>query len=162
MAEDFTAHALTSGMQRRVQKNQGCMAHFTHVRSVCSLPSPLPYVSTCADFCNDIWCVVLIRCAGLVPRPRPNPEYLPTYVQFRLSDLLTILIPFFTKELKMQRVNLLSLHFMLAFQPWKSFVYLAIEYKPLTVPVGNSNHWWSIILYKSVLAVIILPQKEKD
>lgn len=53
-----------------------------------------------------------------------------------VSDLLSILIPFFRKELKMQRVDLLSLHFMLAFQPQKTFVYSAIEYKPLNVP-GN-------------------------
>ena len=48
-----------------------------------------------------------------------------------LSNLLTILIPFFRKELKMQRVDL---HFMLALRPRKSFVYLAVEYEPLTVP----------------------------
>ena len=78
-----------------------------------------------------------------------------------VSDLLTILIPFCRKELKMQSVELLSLHLMLAFQP-----HLAFEYEPLTVPVGNSNHWWSIILYKSVLLAIIkfivLPQKNKN
>ena len=104
-------HALTSGMQRRIVANHSIekprlhSSLYSSSKVSLSLPSPLPYLSMHAGFCNDqlhIWCLMLIRCAILVPRR--NPKYL-SRVQIRMlssvvSDLLTILIPFLGKSSK--------------------------------------------------------------
>ena len=107
----FTTHALTSGMQRRIVANHSIekprlhSSLYSSSKVSLSLPSPLPYLSMHAGFCNDqlhIWCLMLMRCAILVPRR--NPKYL-SRVQIRMlssvvSDLLTILIPFLGKSSK--------------------------------------------------------------